>query len=148
MSRALDDLSSEFRPKAFELLARLIERGVAVMIIDTLRTPAEHAANLTSGASSSTLSKHLPRRLRGIFAQPEKSDAIDLCPYAVYLSSGPDKLNWDTSDPAFRIIMEEAEKLDLRSGRRWRTPHDPGHVELIISAHDRALVIEERRRNG
>jgi hypothetical protein len=57
MSRALDDLSTDLRPKAFELLARLVERGVSVMIVDTLRTEAEHLANLKSGASASKFSR-------------------------------------------------------------------------------------------
>jgi hypothetical protein len=46
MSRRLDDLDPRFRPLAFEFLARLTEAGIHVMIVDTLRTPAEHAANL------------------------------------------------------------------------------------------------------
>ena len=50
MSRALDDLSSEFRPLVFQVLARLVEHGYPVMIVQTLRTAAEHQANLASGA--------------------------------------------------------------------------------------------------
>lgn len=134
MSRALNDLSSQMRPKAFELLARLTERTVMVMIVDTLRTPAEHAANLANGTSKTTASKHLPRILRHAkFALPEdadKADAMDLCPYEVYALHGPDKLRWNSDDPAWRIIGEEAEKLGLRWGGRWKVPHDPGHVEL------------------
>lgn len=72
MSRKLDDLSPRFRPLAIELLARLTEAGIAVMVIDTLRTPAEHAANLAAGKSWVKRSKHLD------------GDAIDICPYAIY----------------------------------------------------------------
>lgn len=117
MSRKLDDLSDRFRPKAIELLARLTEAGIAVMIVDTLRTPAEHAANLASGASKATRSKHLD------------GDAIDICPYLIFNQDGPDKLNWDTRHPVWKRIGEIGESLGLTWGGRWKSPHDPGHFE-------------------
>jgi len=135
MSRALNDLSLPFRLKVFELLARLVERGIAVMIVDTLRTPQEHAANLAKGVSWTKLSKHLPRKDRGwptTDADAEKSDAIDLCPYELYASQGPDKLQWSAVDPAWNIIRDEAEKLGLRSGARWKQK-DLGHVEFPLT---------------
>ena len=64
MSRALDDLSTSFRPLAFELLARLTEAGIQVKIIDTLRTQAEHEANLKNKVSWTQHSKHLDGCLR------------------------------------------------------------------------------------
>lgn len=132
MSRSLDDLSAAFRPLVYELLAHLTERGLMVMIVDTLRTKAEHASHLAKGTSQTKLSKHLPRGLRG-FAPPavdlDKADAIDLCPYSVWQLNGADKLTWDAGDPAWQIIGEEAEKLGLRWGGRWTTLPDPGHVE-------------------
>jgi len=135
MSRKLDDLSDRFRPKAFELLARLTEAGIPVMIIDTLRTEAEHQANLASGASKAVLSKHLPLRLREPLVEgdenAEKSDAIDICPYSVYELSGPDKLQWDSSDLVWRRIGMIGESIGLRWGGRWKSPHDPGHFEWV-----------------
>lgn len=134
MSRALDDLTTGFRPLAFELLARLAEAGIPVCIVDTLRTEAEHRANLANGASSIALSFHLPRRLRGApaldFADLERSDAMDLAPFDEYRRAGPDKLAWDTSLPEWRVIGEHAERLGLEWGGRWKKPHDPGHVQL------------------
>lgn len=134
MSRALDDLSSDLQPKAFELLARLTERGVQVMIVDTLRTEAEHLENLRKGTSAAKLSRHLPRKLRRACAEDdpnrEKSDAMDVCPYEIYSLHGPDKLRWEPSDAAWKVIGEEAEKLGLVWGGRWVTIFDPGHVEL------------------
>lgn len=132
MSRALDDLSSPLRPKAFELLARLLERGFPVLIVDTLRTEAEHAANLAKGVSWTPRSKHLPRKLRGWPANDvdaEKSDAIDLCPYEVYDAHGPDKLGWPADHPAWPHIRDIGESLGLRSGARWKQA-DLGHLEL------------------
>lgn len=121
------------RPRVFEVLARLTERGIAVMIVDTLRTRAEHTRNLLNGTSKIALSKHLPRALRGVPSvdpqDGERSDAIDLCPYEMYALHGPDKLRW-TPDPAWAIIGEVGEGVDLIWGGRWKDPHDRGHLEL------------------
>lgn len=135
MSRALDDLSAPFRPKVFELLARLVERGIPVLIVDTLRTEAEHEANLAKRVSWTPRSKHLPRKLRGwpvTDPDAEKSDAIDLCPFEQFASHGPDKLGWEPTHPGWNVIRDEAEKLGLTSGARWRQK-DLGHVELKLS---------------
>ena len=151
MNRSLDTLSSQFQPVAFELLARLTERVLAVMIVQTLRTLEEHSQNVAAGTSRTSNSKHVARRLRGVVldGRPgdlDKCDAIDLCPYAVYLLHGPDKLQWNPADPAFRAIGEEAERLDLRWGGRWFDPVDPGHCELILTPYDRTLATGERLR--
>ena len=142
MDRSLNSLSSDFRPKVVELLAQLTERGIAVRIVQTARTLEEHHANLTSGASTTALSKHLPRRLRGFPATDpdlDKVDAIDVCPYELYQLVGPDKLQWsDRASPqaqaAFAVIGEVGERLGLRWGGRWVRPHDPGHLELVLPA--------------
>ncbi len=51
MSRALNDLCSKMRPAVFELVARATEAQIPVLIIDTLRTPAEQAVNVAKGVS-------------------------------------------------------------------------------------------------
>lgn len=135
MSRALNDLSTALRPRAYEWIARLAEAGVAIMIVDTLRTEEEHKKNLANGTSSIALSFHLPRRMRvaGMTATHpdyEKSDALDICPYEQYALHGPDKLRWDTSDPVWRTIILACEAAGLESGGRWTSPHDPGHGQL------------------
>lgn len=126
MSRSLDDLDKRFQPKAFELIARAASAGIAVLVVDTLRTPEEHAANLAAGTSSTSNSKHLPQPPDG------KSLAIDLCPYDTYQLHGADKLKWDTSDPAWKVLGAIGEMLGLRWGGRWKKPHDPGHFELVL----------------
>lgn len=148
-NRSLDALSSDFRPRVFELLARLVERGILVKIVQTSRTMEEHLQNVANGTSRTSLSKHLPRRMRGLttdVANLDKCDAIDVCPYDFYQLHGANKLQWKSDDPAFRVIGEEAEKLDLRWGGRWHDPPDPGHCELILSPADRALALQERAR--
>ena len=117
MSRALDDLSPAFRPLAFELLARCVEQNIPVMIVDTLRTPAEHATNLARGTSWTSKSKHLT------------GDAIDICPYDQFNLHGPDKLRWDADDPIWIRIGVSGERLGLRWGGRWKQ-RDMGHFEL------------------
>jgi peptidoglycan L-alanyl-D-glutamate endopeptidase CwlK len=139
MDRTLNALSTEFLPLAVQLLARLVERGVMVLIVQTLRTPEEAAQNLANGTSATTHSKHLPRRLRHHAdgsADDERADAMDLCPYDVYQLAGPDTLQWSDDvkgHAAFAAIGEEAERLGLRWGGRWSSPHDPGHVELLFA---------------
>lgn len=116
MSRKLDDLSPDFKPLAVELLARLMEAGVCVLIVDTLRTQEEQLANIKKGVSWTLNSRHL------------SGDAIDIVPYSVWQSQGPDKLQWDSSDPVWLKIGEIGESLGLTWGGRWKV-RDMGHFE-------------------
>lgn len=118
MSRRLNDLSDDFRPKAFEFLARLTEAGIHVLIVDTLRTPAEQATNLANGVSWTSHSKHLT------------GDAIDVAPYEVWMLHGNDKLQWDASDPVWKKIGAIGKSLGLRWGGDWKQ-RDMGHFELV-----------------
>lgn len=127
MSRALNDLDPRFRPLAVELLARIVEAKIPVMIIDTLRTESEHKANLIAGTSKIKRSKH------------QDGLAIDLCPYEVYSVNGPDKLNWDTSTERslllWRTMGNIGKELGLVWGGDWKKRltdkigWDPGHFE-------------------
>ena len=119
MSRKLDDLDPEFKPKAIELLARFCEAGIPVMIVDTLRTPEEHAANLAAGVSWTKRSKHLDGK------------AIDVAPFAIYDLHGPDKLQWDGKDPVWKRLGEIGKKLGFRWGGDFKPPAKPdlGHFE-------------------
>ena len=152
--RSLDSLSAAFYSPACEWIARVTARGVAVLIVQTSRTTAEHQINLAVGTSGTSLSWHLPRRLRmptllgldpTLGADIDKADALDLAPYDVYQLHGPDKLRWDPQDPAWSIIGEEAERLGLRWGGRWREPFDPGHAELVLPVKRQYLVAERAR---
>lgn len=151
--RSLDSLSSVFYPLACAWIARVTARGIAVMIVQTSRTPAEHQINLIAGTSGTTFSLHLPRALRPstlagiqtIPADQHKADAMDLAPYDVYQLSGPDKLTWDAKHPAWGVIGQEAERLGLRWGGRWRSPFDPGHAELVLPTKQQLLIAERAR---
>lgn len=105
------------KPLAMELLARLVEAQIHVLIVDTLRTPQEHATNLANGTSWVTHSKHLD------------GDAIDVCPYLIWDAYGPDKLNWNANDPIWQRIGLIGEALGLRWGGRWAV-RDMGHFEF------------------
>lgn len=118
MSRKLDDLSPAFKPLAIELLARAVEAGIAVMIIDTLRTPEEQQELIDRGVSWTRHSKHLT------------GDAIDICPYDQFLLHGLRKLQWNGSDPVWARLGGIGEKLGLRWGGRWKQ-RDLGHFELV-----------------
>lgn len=123
MDRRLDSLDISFRPHAIELLARAVEAGLAVVIVQTRRTPEEHAANLASGRSRIKHSKHLD----GL--------AIDIAPLAIYDLHGPDKIQWDASDPAWQKLGAIGEALGLTWGGRFRDEKgepwfDGGHFEM------------------
>lgn len=124
MSRSVDDLDPTFQPRAFELVARCTGRGVPLMIVDTLRTPEEQRANLARGVSKTQHSLHLPQPPLG------KAKAMDVCPYSIFQLHGPDKLQYDTRDPAWTIVREEAKRLGLRWGGDWRRPNEPDYLEL------------------
>ena len=140
MDRSLDSLSSDLKPVAIEILARLIESGMPCQIVQTGRTWEEHQANLAAGTSRVARSKHLARRVRGIVvgtADDDKADAIDVCPWELYDLNGPDKLAWQehataASERAFLAIRELGEAFGLRSGWRWQNPQDPGHLEWLF----------------
>jgi hypothetical protein len=119
MSRRLDDLDPRFRRLAIELIARCVEAGYAVMIVDTLRTQAEHLENVRRGVSWTPRSRHLD----GL--------AIDIAPYETYLLHGPDKLQWNADDPVWLKLGLIGESLGLRWGGRWTRTPDPGHFEYI-----------------
>ena len=122
MSRRLNDLSDRFRPYAIELLARFVEAGIPVVIVDTLRTPADHAANLAKGVSWTSHSKHL------------EGDAIDVCPYELYtLNPGGDKLAWNATHDAWERLGRIGEALGLTWGGHWKV-RDYGHFEYSASS--------------
>lgn len=116
-SRKLDDLSPQFLPLALQLLGRLVEANIPVMIVNTLRTPAEQAEYIKAGVSWTSNSRHLT------------GDAIDICPYAVYQEHGPDKLQWDCADPIWAKMAAIGRGLGLRCGYDWQQK-DCGHFEL------------------
>lgn len=121
MNRSLDALSPRFKPLAMALLARAVEANIPVAIIETLRTPEEHAANLAKGVSWTTHSKHLD------------GDAIDLCPYASYVLHGAKTLQWDAADPAWQTLATIGRGLGLRCGYDWKQK-DCGHFEYVEHA--------------
>ena len=122
MSRRLDDLDPRMRFVVVEFLARCVEAKIPILILDTIRTNKEQEANIAKGVSWTKNSKHLPRRPSG------KSYAIDVAPYYMFNMYGPDKLQWDGSDPVWQRIGAIGEGLGLVWGGRWKKK-DMGHFE-------------------
>lgn len=123
MTRALNDLSGRCKVRVFEFLARCLEAGIPVQIINVLRTTEEQIENIKNGVSWTLLSKHLPQ-------PPEnRSEAIDVCPFSQFDLHGPDKLQWDGTDPAWLKIGEIGENAGLLWGGRWKVK-DLGHFEM------------------
>lgn len=126
MGRLLHELSPTFRPIAVELLARLTETRIPVLITTTGRTAAEQAEAVRLGRSKVAHSRH------------QDGMAIDVVPYRVFQLHGDDKLQWDLTDPVWWKIGVIVEGLGLRWGGRfgWSATEptkigwDPGHAEL------------------
>ena len=117
MSRKLDDLDPHFLPLACVFLARCVEAGVMVAIINTRRTEIEQAANVAAGTSWVAHSKH------------QDGLAMDVAPFSQYALHGERKLEWDASDPAWATIGAIAARIGLRWGGLWKV-RDMGHVEM------------------
>jgi hypothetical protein len=118
MDRSLASLDGRFQPLVYELLAKITEAEIPVMIINTLRTTQEQSDALTSGHSWVLHSKH------------QDGLAIDICPFDTYMLHGPDKLKWDTNDPVWEILGKIGESLGLRWGGRF-AQKDMGHFEYV-----------------
>ena len=116
--RRLDTLDPRFKPYAINLLARLVEAGIAVLIVETLRTEDQHLEDVATGHSWIKRSLH------------QDGLAIDIVPYTTYQLNGDDKLNWDSDDPVWQKIGAIGESLGLGWGGRWKNK-DMGHFEYI-----------------
>ncbi len=119
--KSLDKLDPRMCSLVEALLSKAAAAGVALQVINTLRTPEQQAANVANGVSWTSNSLHLPQPPYGL------SLAIDLCPIQ-YLTMK----NWNPSGEDWQIIGEIGESLGLRWGGRWKQ-RDMGHFEYVIS---------------
>lgn len=127
MSRALNDLEPVFRTLAIDLLARSVEAGIAVLIVETRRTHEQHLLNVLHGVSWTHHSLH------------EDGLAIDIVPYDLYtLAPGGDKLQWDANAVVWQRLGKIGESLGLRWGGRWKQ-RDMGHFEYVAPAEDHVI---------
>ena len=139
MSRALSDLHDKARPFFNDFLARCIEAQMPVMIITTGRTIAEQVALYAIGRTDGQpASKQVTWTLDSLHvmtaARGNKSLAIDVCPYEIYtLQPGDDKLQWDTTNPAWGKLGV----LGQLAGLKWGVVDsggkrkDLGHFEYV-----------------
>jgi hypothetical protein len=121
VSKSLSDLSEKMRPLAVELIARAVEAGIQVKIIDILRTESEQRENLRLGVSWTLRSKHLPD-------ESGKSNAIDLAPVECLSMKA-----WGPAHPDWERLAEIAESLGLVAGIRWKQ-RDCCHFELPLDS--------------
>lgn len=125
MSRRLEDLAPEFRTLAEELLSRLGNAGIDVLVVYTRRTPEEQAALIAARRSWTPKSRHLT------------GHAIDVVPPE--LAKLP---NWAPEDPLWERIGVIGEEMGLRWGGRWRQrdcPHFEMQVEQVEESKSRRV---------
>ena len=118
LDRAFDSLDPVFRPLAMALVARCVEAGIQVCIVNTRRTAAQQQDAIARGVSWVQRSKH------------QDGLAIDLCPYDVWQLNGSDKLMWEADQPVWQQMGAIGERLGLRWGGRWQQ-RDLGHFEYV-----------------
>lgn len=80
---------------------------------------AEQAALIAGGRSWTLNSRHLT------------GHAIDICPYSEYELVGPDKLQWNGSDPVWQRIGKIGKGIGLIWGGDWPNKLDYGHFEKV-----------------
>lgn len=103
MSRKLDDLQPELRVKVFEFLARCVEVGLHVRVIETLRSLEQHKLNVAAGKSWVKRSKHC--------------DGLAIDVGLVNLLALP---NWAPEHPDWQRLGEIGEACGLKWGGRWK----------------------------
>lgn len=118
MDTRLDSLDPRFKPLAIELLARLVEARIAVLIVNTRRTDVEQAQAIATHVSWVKRSKH------------QDGLAIDVAPFDLYQLHGVDKVHWESTDPIWQRAGAIGEALGLRWGGRWKEK-DMGHFEYV-----------------
>lgn len=138
MSRDLNHLCPRFRPLAFELIARCAERRVWLIVLDTLRTPAEQAQYLAAGTSKTLNSLHLPQTWCSVCGHAGGlSHAMDAAPIADLNETNVVKaIQWDVKHPSWKIYGEIAVGLRLVWGGNWGW--DMSHTQMPKTAYDSA----------
>jgi hypothetical protein len=126
MGKSLDELDSETRPLAEQLLALATAAGLDLVVEDTGRTPDEQAGKVALGVSWTRHSLHLPQPPEG------KARAIDVVPRAcLSLKFWGWNGRIDNSDWRWGKLVELVESVGLHSGVHFPHP-DPGHAELPL----------------
>lgn len=137
--RGLNLLHPDFRLVVDRFLARCVEAGIMVMVVETYRSQEAHEEDVKNGRSWVEKSKHqnttkrtipgdarvdIPTRLVNLPA----SLAIDVAPYDQYQLYGADKLQWNADDPVWQRLGEIGESLGLKWGGRWKR-RDMAHFQ-------------------
>jgi len=120
MKPLLTDLDYRGKNIFCQFLAQLTEAGIPVLIVTILRTLEEQKKAVADGVSWTYNSKHLPQPPDG------KSLAIDVCPFAQYQLHGPDKLQWDATDP----VWQEIGRIGQALGLKWGVVKDGKRIDL------------------
>jgi hypothetical protein len=118
----LDGLTYCMRHAAPELIAKCAERRVPVLVLETLRNEERLEWLIEAGKSWSRNSYHLP-------GDDGLSAAMDAAPILRVDASIVRAVNWDPTHRQWAIYLEEAERLGLECGARWKR-RDWSHVQL------------------
>lgn len=121
-------LYGPFRRKMEQLVVNCARRGVDYYAISGMRTPEEQDALFAQGR---TRTGPIVTKARGGQSAHNFGVAEDFCKDSDRERAGlqPD---WDAEE--YNILAEEAEKLGLEAGHRWKFKDSP-HVQLPLSKY-------------
>lgn len=131
MGQKLQSLHPELRPKVEAVLRAMRKRGFEPRIHHAWRSVAEQATIVADGNSTVRFSFHNAKNPDGTLAALA-ADIVDA------------NLAWKAKPEFWKAVEEEAKKRGLYWGGDFKTPWDPGHVQLLPKGElDRI-----RRENG
>ena len=124
----LDPLYPEFMDALLELLARCRARGSDYFLTGGFRTPEEQLELWKRGRNKAgAVVKPSEVVTRVKFSAHCVGIAADLTKDAKPMTKGLQP-TWNRAD--YEVLAEEAEKLNLEAGHRWRNFPDSPHVQL------------------
>jgi peptidoglycan L-alanyl-D-glutamate endopeptidase CwlK len=127
------DLSTLYKPfvaKLETLLERCVERGAIYVATCGERTWAEQDALYAKGRTVAPIGAgHIVTKAKGGQSPHNYAIAVDFCRHADSTFTG--KLKPDYRDASYEILAEEAEKLGLDPGLRWKFKDSP-HIQLPV----------------
>lgn len=128
MSRDLNDLRSDVRDKANNLLSKAKNLGIDVLVTCTYRSNEEQARLYAIGrtAPGRRVTNALPGESK--HNNMEGGDPASLAFDIVPLVAG--KPMWDASNPVWKVLGELGESVGLKWAGRWKRFKEFPHFEV------------------
>lgn len=133
INRNPDDLDTEFRERLELVLAQLAAEGIPFKLNEGLRTVQRQQWLYGQGRPSAKPYGRAGIKVTNHDGVRTKSNHQSGCAADVYPATMKGNIIWPpppSPGPRWDRLAEVAEDHGLVAGYRWRSPHDPPHVEL------------------